>query len=483
MPITADEVHVLDGNANFLGIPTSRLMENAGFAVAETIKKRQKLLGKKLVVLAGPGNNGGDGFVAARHLLQYCQVQVLLIRPPEEIRTDISRANYEKIKRLALTINDVNGLKSVLKDTDIIIDALIGVGAKGDVAEPYRSWIAEVNRTEKTVISVDVPSGLGCNIQVEPTMTVTFHDLKEGMNKKNSGEIIVADIGIPKDAETYVGPGEFIFYPVPSPDSHKGDNGRLLIVGGGAYTGAPALAGMAAYRMGADLVRIATPKAAKPVVASYSPNLVVTGLSSEEMLVDEDVPAILSLLKNSDALVIGPGLGTEKETKKAVCSILQKCDKPVLIDADAITAVGEKLPSIKNCAGVITPHAGEFYSLTGKRLEDDMAKKIKHVQWHARDLKFTIILKGKIDIISDGAASKLNRTGNPAMTVGGTGDVLAGITGALLAKKISPFNAARIGAFTSGFAGDLAFKDKSYGLVATDVIKKIPEALRQFLRQ
>jgi NAD(P)H-hydrate epimerase len=483
MALNADEMHVLDGNAEFLGVPTGRLMENAGFAVAEAIKKKYKLLGKKVVILCGTGNNGGDGFVVARNLLQYCQVQVCLIKPPDEIRTDISRANFEKVKRLALTVNDTAGLKAVMKDADIIVDALLGVGAKGELAEPYKSWVGEVNKSGKTIISVDVPSGLGSGVFIHPSMTVTFHEIKDGMDKKNSGEIVTADIGIPEDAETYVGPGEFVFYPVPREHSHKGDNGRLLIVGGGPYTGAPALAGLAAYRVGIDLVRIATSRHAYPIIAKYSPNFIVHRLSAEDCLVEADVPHLLSLLKNADAAIIGPGLGDAKETAKAVQMLLLKCEKPVVIDADAIAAAGEKLNVLKNITGVITPHAGEFYDLTGKKLDDDFTKKCKHVMWSARDLGMTLILKGRVDIITDGARTKLNRTGNPGMTVGGTGDVLAGIVGGLLAKGVTPFNAARMGAFINGYAGDLAFREKSYGLMATDVVEKIPEVLRQFVRQ
>ena len=482
MVLTAYEVKVLDGNAAFLGVPTSRLMENAGMSVAETIKKKYKLLGKKISVLCGPGNNGGDGFVTARYLLQYCQVQVCLIRPPEELKSDISRANFEKIKRLAMTIGDSSRLKSILKESDIIIDSLLGVGARNPIDDVYKSWISEMNKSGKTIVSVDVPSGLGTSTQVIPTLTVTFHDIKEGMDRKNSGEIVISDIGIPKEAETYVGPGEYIFYPVPQENSHKGDNGKILVVAGGPYTGAPALVGLAAYRMGADIVHIAVPRDIYPVVASFSPNLIVHRLSDDEKLVSADVPFIITQLKNIDALIIGPGLGTAKETMKAVCDIVHKCEIPILLDADAITATGEKPSILKNKIGVITPHVGEFYVLTGKRLDPDLPKKSKHVMWHARDLKMTILLKGEIDVISDGVSTKLNRTGNPGMTVGGTGDVLSGIVGALLAKKVSPYNAARIGAFTCGYAGDLAFKEKSYGLLATDVIEKIPEILKQFVK-
>ena len=184
---------------------------------------------------------------------------------------------------------------------------------------------------------------------------------------ENSGEIVVADIGIPPDAAKYVGPGEFVLYPLPSPDSHKGMNGRVLVVGGGPYTGAPALAGFGAYRIKVDLVRIATPARSYLPVAGYSPNFIVHELG-DDVLTEEDVPRVMDLIKNVEAVLIGPGLGNADGTLHAIREIIRGCDRPMVIDADAITAVSKDRSVLKGKAGVITPHAGELVSTSVTRI-------------------------------------------------------------------------------------------------------------------
>jgi NAD(P)H-hydrate epimerase len=473
------EVNVLDLNTAHLGIPTSQLMENAGTQAAKIALERFEIANKKVAVICGPGNNGGDGFVAARYLLENCDVFVFLIRPEDKIRSDISKANFERIKG-KLDILDASELKDKAKDLNLIVDCMLGIGISGEIREPYLSSIREVNEIKVPVLSVDVPSGLGTKNSVNPNITVTFHDIKEGMTKENSGEIIVADIGIPEDAGRFLGPGEFVYYPKPKSNSHKGDNGRVLIIGGGPYSGAPALAGLAAYRIGVDLVHIATPKKTYKIIASYSPNYIVHKLSGK-ILVAEDLEIISNLLDKVEAVIIGPGLGDHPDTISTVLELIKNCKKPMVIDADAIKAASIEPDLLKGKVGIITPHSGEFQILTDSRVEVDINERGKQVADLAKRLGFTILLKGEIDIISDGKYIKLNRTGNPAMTVGGTGDVLAGICGGMLSKGISPFPSARIGAFTNGTAGDLAFKDLGHSMMATDIIDKIPIVLNSFV--
>jgi NAD(P)H-hydrate epimerase len=315
---------------------------------------------------------------------------------------------------------------------------------------------------------------------VRPTLTVTFHDVKEGMTKENSGEIVIADIGIPPDAAKYVGPGEFVHYPIPSPDSHKGMNGRVLIVGGGPYTGAPALAGLGAYRIKVDLVSIATPSRSYLPIAGYSPNFIVHELSGN-FLTDQDVPKVIELIKNAEAVLIGPGLGNAEETLRAIRTIVKGCDKPLVIDADAITAVSKDRTVLDGKSGVITPHAGEFVELSGGTLPADYEQRMRPAMELAEAIDFTILLKGRIDVIADSRRCKLNRTGNAGMSVGGTGDVLAGQVVGLLSRGIDPFNAARIAAYVNGAAGDLAYLTLGFSLLATDVIDRIPFVLKQQL--
>lgn len=467
---------MLDINSEYLGVPIDALMENAGEAVAETIMNEVGT-GKRIAVVCGVGNNAGDGFVTARNLMRHNDVTVLLANPPAEIRTDNAKRAFEKVKHISSSSVGVNFSKF-----DLVVDALLGTGTIKEVREPYRTLINRINESETFVVSVDVPSGLGTDIQVNADITVTFTGVKEGMTPENSGRIILQDIGIPADAKRFVGPGEYIYYPVRDPDAHKGESGRLLIVGGGPFTGAPALAGLAAYRMGVDLVNIATPWISYGPIASYSPNLIVHRLS-DDVLDPRDVPRVLELLGSSDALLIGPGLGLDPSTQEAVLEIVRACQAPIVIDADGISAVSQDVSVLDGKSCVITPHAREYHTLTGRELPNDLDARQMDVTEAARELGVVLLVKGMIDVISDGAWTKLNKTGNAGMTVGGTGDVLAGEVGALLTKRVSPFNAARIAAFTNGAAGDLAFDRNGYSLMATDVIDCIPDVVRRGLKK
>lgn len=467
------EFRILDINAEALGVPTGRLMENAGRAVANAVSERYGP-GNRILVACGTGNNGGDGFVAAHFLRRDNKVSVLLVQPGK-IKTAVAKEAFLAVKDLV-----VNEVAKDLSDFDLVVDALLGTGIEGHLSDPYSSLIDRINQSSLPVVAVDVPSGLGTAVMVRPTITVTFHDVKEGMTKENSGEIVVADIGIPPDAARYVGPGEFVLYPLPSPDSHKGMNGRVLVVGGGPYTGAPALAGFGAYRIKVDLVRIATPARSYLPVAGYSPNFIVHELSGD-VLTEEDVPRVLDLIKNVEAVLIGPGLGNADGTLHAIREIIRGCDRPLVIDADAITAVSKDRSVLTGKTGVITPHAGEFMTLSGEKLPTDYEVRTKPAMELAKKLGFTILLKGRIDVIADGHRCKLNRTGNAGMSVGGTGDVLAGEVVGLLSRGVAPFDAARMAAYVNGAAGDLAYQTFGFSLLATDVIDSVPIVLKRQL--
>lgn len=482
--ISAKEVKVLDKNSEFFGVPTSQLMENAGKGVADFIIDRLNFENKRIVVFCGTGNNGGDGFVAARYLAKTCKVSVFLTG--KEIKTDIAKNNFDKLKKLDIKIHtNLDEIDTLLSENDMIIDSMLGIGLSGELKEPYSTIVQKIISAEdKIVVSVDIATGFGTIICVKPDYTVTFHDVKQGMDKDNSGKIHIVDIGIPKDAINYVGPGELsVYYPRPKKQSHKGENGSVLIVGGGPYIGAPALAGLAALRTGADLVFIATPKRSWLPISSFSPNLIVKDLNSD-FLTPGDIPTIRELLGRCDAAIIGPGLGSSKETEEAIKKIVEMViheNKPLVIDADAIKPVGEQPDILKKSNTVITPHGGEFKELTGVDLPQDIDRRIETVRMWAEKLGVAIFLKAPVDILSDGKNTKLNKIHTEAMTVGGTGDVLAGILGALLSKGVEPFNAIRIAAFLNGAAGNNVFTKKSYGLLATDVIEEIPHILKKYL--
>jgi NAD(P)H-hydrate epimerase len=504
--ISGKEIKVLDRNSEFCGVPAINLMENAGKGVADFIKQDLKQKYKEILVFCGIGNNGGDGLVASRYLSEFCNVEVFLTGKENEIKTSISKENFKKLKKTNTKIFDIKSIESIdelVIGKEIIIDSMLGIGLSGNLREPYLSIVKKINSLkERIIVSVDVPTGLGTNNSIKPDYTVTFHDIKIGMNKQNSGNVKIVDIGIPKKAIEYIGPGELVtYYPRPKLESHKGDNGVVLVVGGGPYIGAPAMSGLASLRTGSDLTFVTTPKKAARAMTSFSPelikplrlakdtsklspNLIVKELNDEDNLITEDINIIEKYLPKSDSVIIGPGLGSENQTKIAIKKLIEKCvrlDKSMVIDADAIQVVGKNPEIIKNSKTVITPHAGEFKELTNESLDDNIEKRKQFVKKWAKKFGVTIILKGPIDIISNGKDVKLNDIHNQAMTVGGTGDVLAGIIGSLLSKNVEPFNAARIGVFINGSAGNNSFKKYSYGLIATDMIHEIPNILKKYL--
>ena len=468
------EFTVLDINSEHLGVPLGFLMENAGRSVAEVVTERFGSR-KQVAVVCGTGNNGGDGLVAARYLKEDDEVAIFMARPPEDLKTDIARDAFEAVKDLVRRSDAMD-----LKEFDVIVDAVFGTGVSGHIGGPYASMIDAINSSGTNVVSVDVPSGLGSDLVVLPDITVALHDSKLGMTPENSGEIVIRDIGIPAEAALYVGPGELAYYPIPSPDSHKGENGRVLIIGGGPYTGAPALAGLGAFGIKVDLVHIATPARSYLPIASYSPNFIVHRLGGK-VLTREEVPVLKELLKRADAVLVGPGLGDATETMEAVRNFVRGCDKPLVIDADAIGAVAQDLTVLRGKQGVITPHAGEFAKLSGKRPPQDYQARMAPAMDLASTTGMTILLKGRIDVIADAGRAKLNRTGNPGMSVGGTGDVLAGEVVGLMSRGVEPFEAARIAAFINGIAGDLAYEEFGFSLMATQLAERVPQALKPFL--
>ena len=473
--IPSEEVRVLDVNSSYLGVRTLALMEHAGEAVASHVQANFKP-GARVAVVCGKGNNGGDGFVAARHLSSTMAVDVFLAEPESEVSGEVARMNLDRVKDRIKPLEQFDP-----KAYAVIVDALLGIGLQGRPRDMFAKLIRKINESKRPVVAVDVPSGWPSDLHIKPEVTVTFHALKIGMTSKDCGRIVVTDIGIPKEAEGFTGPGDFTLLPRRNKDAHKGDSGRVLVIGGGPYTGAPAFTGMAAMRSGVDLTFVATPESSAMPVSIYSPNIIVRPLKGEALGL-EHVDELLESSKGVDVVAIGPGLGDDKGTLAAVKTIIKRISRPLVIDADAIAACGSGPEILKGKTGVITPHAGEFKKLTGKTVPgEDMDKRSQMVLDAAHRLKMTILLKGRIDVVSDGKYVKLNKTGNDAMTVGGTGDVLTGAVAGLLAQKASPFGAARIGAFMVGLAGDLAFEEKSYGLLATDVIDKIPFVLRRYL--
>lgn len=269
------------------------------------------------------------------------------------------------------------------------------------------------------------------------------------------------------------------------PDSKKYDFGLLIVIGGSEfYSGSPALSAMAAFKSGVDMVRIIAPKRAADIIASFSPDLAAYPLEGN-WLEEKHLPTLISMTESAKivsrgktAVVIGGGMGRTEETQEAILEYLSRVTCPVVIDADAIHALAKNPEIISGKNFLITPHTYEFFILTEKEIYQLSEKeKIKQVQKEAKRLGTTILLKGRTDIISDGKEVVLNKTGGPLLTVGGTGDTLAGIAGALLARGVVPFKAAQAAAFINGLAGELAVKKLGESIMATDLINEIPNVL------
>jgi len=485
--ITGKEVKVLDINAEYYGTPPEKLMENAGKNVADYIKQTHK--DPRIVVICGPGNNGGDGFVTARYLSKQFSVELYLVGKEEKIHTSIARMNFSKLKSLPITLHDSRHLEKLsnsLNEATVIIDAMLGVGISGELRDPYDKIVDLINHLSgKQIVSVDIPTGLGTSKAVHPQTTITFHDTKPRMSEETCGHILVTDIQIPKKAQTHVGPGEVtVYYPHAKKNSHKGQNGRILVVGGGPFTGAPALSALSALRTGADLAFVASSRNAADTIASFSPNIIVYPLESKHHITKADISTITSKFTTIDTLLIGPGLGSTEETQQAVRLLIKDAvaqSKKLVIDADAIQPLFNHYDILGNSPCVLTPHAHEFYQLTGEKLSNDESEKQNQIRKWAEKLHASIFLKGPIDILSNGEITRLNTVHNPAMTVGGTGDVLAGIIAALLSKNVEPMTAVRMAAFINGEAGNISFNKLSYGLVATDIIENIPLVLNKYV--
>jgi NAD(P)H-hydrate epimerase len=465
--VSPEEMKAIDENCRYFGLMPLQLMENAGAALAREVGLFSP--GRNIAVVAGRGNNGGDAFVAVRHLAGF-DVTTYLLGRSRDISTDEARRNWKILEEMGFSLKEVldPGDLSEIGGHDLIVDAVFGTGVRDPIKGIEAYAIDAMNSCKKAIISVDVPSGFGTSKSVNPDLTLTFHRPKHGM----SGEVKVADIGIPEMAEFLVGPGDLRLLGVRSPDSHKGDSGRVLVIGGGPYTGAPALTALAAMRAGADIVTVATPKASAKTIAGFSPNLIVRELSSDH-LVPEDLEQLKGLIASHDVVVMGMGLGRAPETHQALKEIIPLCKRAV-IDADAL------LPDLP-LKGIVTPHAGEFKRISSIELpsahQPFYQERIEPVMKFAAGRNLVVLVKGRVDIISDGQTVRGNTTGNPGMAVGGTGDCLAGITASFYCIARAQ-RAATAAAFVSGRAGDLAFAEKGDSLVATDVIEMIPEAVR-----
>ena len=472
-----EDVYIWDINAKWLGITPHQLMENAGSGVARVVEEEFGK-GLKIAVFSGTGNNGGDGFVAARHLSFDNEVTLFLVGDESRIRSEEAKHNWEILKGLDFleirALKDSSYVRSLdLSGFDVIVDALLGAGTKGEPREPIRSAIEKINEYagKAKIVSVDLPSGYPSKIRVKADFAVTFQWDKE---EYAGFERVVVKIGYPRELYHLVGPGDAKFT-LRKRGEHKGQNGKLLVIGGSEdYFGAPYLASKAASYL-VDLVYLAIPEYSARRI--NDPDLILRPVEGKNFN-PEHVDSLLDLARRTDAVIIGPGIGLREETKEFVREFIKHCDKPLVIDADGLKAVAKDLTVLKGKTFVLTPHAGEFAVLFGVKPDGPLVGKAELVMQKAGEIGGVILLKGPYDVISDGKTWKYNKTGNRGMTTGGTGDVLAGLVGSLLALGNEPLRAASVGAFLNGLAGDMVKEELGENFTALEVAKKVPHAVK-----
>ncbi len=501
-------------------VPSLTLMENAGRSVAEFIHSRfPNLAPRRVVVLCGKGNNGGDGFVVARQLHKLgAKPEVYFIGNPRESKGDAATnlKRWKKIGKLNSSAALNRRFFETLPSGTIIVDALLGTGVRGTIGGRLREIIDAVNEREPwtNLVAVDIPSGLHADTgavegaAVVASSTITFTAPKVGMvtgeGSRRVGTVRVAKIGSPSELVVDVGKGplhwndadESLCFSMPRHvEGNKGDYGHALIVAGAlGKTGAAVLASWAAYRAGAGLVTVATPEPALPVVAAHTPEVMTeplaatrTGTVSEKSL---EGGLFAKILNGKRALAIGPGLSTQEETQNFVRKVVADRSVPIVLDADGLNAFAGRASELKNSSGLlcITPHPGEMARLLGSSVKEVQAKRIEIAQQAAREWNAVVVLKGNQTVVAQpGGMTYINSTGNPGMATGGTGDVLTGILAGLVAQFARGVNIngftyiVAFGVYLHGLAADIAYADHAEApLMASDLIRAIPRAYKQF---
>jgi NAD(P)H-hydrate epimerase len=494
-------------------IPGIVLMENAGLQVVKVIVDLldKQVNGKRVVIFAGKGNNGGDGFVIARHLHNLgAAVDVLLFADPAQISGDaaINLNIWLKMGQTIVRINDGNGkspAELAVASADILVDALYGTGFKGVVPEPAASFILLANNSGKPIVCVDIPSGVeadtGCvrGPCFKADHTVTFALPKLGLllepGSYYSGKLHIVDISLPAVLLKFRNYGRYLlrdelvseWLPRRFTGAHKGDCGRVLILAGSrGMTGAACLTAQAAIRSGAGLVTLGVPEGLHDIMEIKLTEVMTVPLpeTDRKTLSLEALDQIKALLDRSDVLALGPGLTVHPETVALVQKVLEDLKIPAVIDADGLNALAGQTGILSRIKApvVLTPHPVEMARLLSITAGEVLSDRLGSVQKLAEAGGCIVLLKGSRTLITDGEEIYINATGNPGMATGGSGDVLTGVIAALLAQGLSPLRAAAAGAFVHGRAGDLALADKGVmGLIAGDFLDCLPGALNMIL--
>ncbi|MBF0101136.1 MAG: NAD(P)H-hydrate dehydratase [Desulfobacterales bacterium] len=513
--VTAEEMQEMDRlTITSFGLPGRILMENAGRGVTQSILTNfPNCHEKKIGIIAGSGNNGGDGFVVARYLAQKgIQTSVFLLASSEKLKGDAAE-NYKLLSVLQipvyeiLTIDSWETLTTSVLEQDIWVDALLGTGLKSDVKGFLRDVIQQINQLNKPVIAVDLPSGIDTNsgqplgeaMKAYATVTFAFpkigHVIYPGVDY--TGKLEVVDIGIPTYISEEVSPRQFLLTPDEIQhnlhdrpgDIHKGKTGHVFVLAGSyGKTGAAVLSSMAALRAGAGLVTLGIPESLNPILESQLLEAMTLPLP-ETIYGVFDVAAldtIVAFASAKNCLALGPGIGTHHQTVELVSQLLSQITIPMVIDADGINCLTKSnlhlLKHLKKPA-VLTPHPGEMARLINESVADIQQNRIHYARYFAETYNVHLVLKGARTVIAhpDGRVF-VNPTGNSGMAQGGMGDVLTGLIAGFIAQGMSQEQATHVGVYLHGASADQLFKTVGpYGYLASEVINQIPHEIQRIL--
>ncbi len=491
-----------------LGIPGVVLMENAGIKVFEEIVKLGPQKSNKFVIVCGGGNNGGDGFVVARHLASTgAEVIVLALVAKEKYQGDAA-VNLQMLTHTSTSIyhilkeTDLFLVDSSFKGTSLVVDAIFGIGLSREVRGLHKEVINKINSFSGKVVSVDIPSGINADtgeimaVAVKASLTVTFAFPKRGLylypGRNYCGKIKTVNIFIPsflgeeEGGNTYLVTGEKVasLLPIRLGDGHKGSYGRVFVLAGApGYTGAAYLTSMAAQRSGAGLVTLGIPSGLNNIMESLLIEVMTAPLQEtvNGTVSHNALSSILTHVKLAQSIAIGPGLAGKEEIRDILLNLMEQYEGPMVIDADGLNALSKDTEKLSKASAslILTPHYGEMSRLCDIPILKIKKNSIEIAREMAQRWQVVLVLKGAPTIIANPQGLVyINPTGNDGMATAGTGDVLAGLIAGFAAQGSSPIDSAIAGVYIHGLAGDnVAQKIGSRGMIASDVLKALPKAL------
>ncbi len=510
--LTSSEMREIDRKTiEEIGIPGPVLMENAGIRITGAILKRfPRIKEENVVVVAGKGNNGGDGFVVARHLFNLgARPSVLLLASKQEMKGDAA-LNLGIADKIGVEIAEVTTVEEWKKQrvglfhASVIVDAIFGTGLLKPAEGLYAAAIEDINKAPGFKVAVDIPSGLSSDTHlligpaVRADLTVALaapkisHVLPPG--EEYVGELVISDISIPPflfederlGLELVEKKSVLPFIQKRKRDSHKGTYGHLFILAGSlGKTGAAVMAAKAALRMGAGLVTVGTPESCLPLIARSMMELMTEALpeTPQKTISEKALPIVVDLLKGKDAVLIGPGISSHTSTAKLVASLMPKLKGPVVVDADGLNILAENPDALKSfsCPAVLTPHPGEFARLIRRSIKDVLDNRLELAAEFADRYKVVLVLKGYRTLVATaGGRVFINPTGNPGMATGGSGDVLSGMIASLIIQEKNIPGATVAAVYLHGLSGDIgAGRIGERPLVAGDLIRYLPRALKE----